>query len=217
MKNEILHFDETKFNQEVSATEGIIKAAQQILDKHKAYGDLFPLVSASQITGLLSSGRGARAAYRSLVVDNLEVPEIKPGIRMKKDAYIQSLELPSFDYISGICEANSHLLANVNPRLLDIDNGVVTINESAVAKLKETYTMYADTKLKQSLLQAHREAAAALDKLNSLLRMAGVKGFERDTEINYGFAVIDGQIMADTEVYRARWSVKSEDQAGASL
>lgn len=205
-KTSVIHFDEAQFNGMVEKERGYQKICQQILDAHKEFGAVFPLTETHQINLLLNSQHGAAAAYRNMIVDNIKIPEVAPGIKMKKEHFVDTLDLPSFSELNTICEAGRSYGVGKSVKIVG-DRAV--IDEDVLNSLRDNITVYADTKFKEDLHSAHVAAAESMNKLNSLLQEAGIAHMTAETNLNIPFKVIDGNIKARTENYTNRWFEKT--------
>jgi hypothetical protein len=173
MKKQILHFNETAFQKSVNDAKELVSLGQKTLDLHYRIGNLFKLDTITMITDIL---QGGEQKYKELVMDNIDVPEISQGLKMKREVFIENIEWPDLSEIKRIQGGVARYLSGAN--LCKLNGKGISLDDAAVQQHRELYTVYADTPRKEDVMNAHIEAAAALSKLDKLLKKEGKMGID---------------------------------------
>jgi predicted translin family RNA/ssDNA-binding protein len=209
-QKEVIYFDEAKFTQELNKAKERVKSVQKILNAHMELGNLFPLDSVEKIKKVLENPTN----YRNMYLDTFPTPEIAPGLKMKRDAFLASIETPDTSLINEVVKSlpddqRSYLPTDA---IQIVDNHAI-LPEAYRQSLKDRCTRYVENDIEAEIYKTHKEAAEALNKLNKLLESVGVHGRMINHHANNGhirafgggslFYFINGtDIDIKTDLYR---------------
>lgn len=202
MKNKnVAYFNESAYFVEVRKAEAALPQIQILIKEFSTLG-LFELDTISQIKCLIEDGsKYIKAQLEQLVKE--EQPKIGK-FKMKASSIVDTLDLPDLDQIDSLCFALRNY-AYMVPQFYDYTQGKISINNSALDSLRERYSIIAKTPAQIKLVECHKLAADALDKLSSALGEAGCSAIDMQNRYGDLFFAVAGRIEVREVWYQANW------------
>lgn len=98
------------------------------------------------------------------IAETVQIPTIYGKWKQKKNAFVDTLELPDFTELSKLAKECKLLWRDF--KFYMIDSAKIVLNKKEVDTIKDSCILYARTPEQEQLAVAHKEALEALNKLN---------------------------------------------------
>ena len=164
MKNEIFYFNSPEYEAAVRGIQTARERFQSLLNEVRRL-EHFDISSLEDLTDLANQGS---QYLKNRISDMIPPPENLGPFRMRRGSIADLLELPDFTGIDSLTEKCREVADRARYLVLARDGSRVDIDELAMEKLRETYTVRAKDKTEQDALDAYREMVGALQRMRKI-------------------------------------------------
>lgn len=192
----ILHFNAGQYNSQLSHLNEGKEAIQNLMAEFKKL-DIATIDFKKNFVEIIKDGE---SFIKSKIVESIE-PPMFGNYRMKKQDFINTLELPDFTAFTEANELCKEYESDL--KYFSFDGNKVVINTKEVEALKERLSTVAKTPKQIRLAKAHEQAAKALTELNNAMAdlFGQGRGLFIDHDIKRYFLIKDGEYITNEYFY----------------
>jgi len=193
MKKILVHCNQSQLENKLKELKEGVEKIQPLLDEFKSL-DLFKINDLSDLKNLIDY---KEKYVRERLAQEIEVPKFG-SLKMKPEAFIATLELPSFNKLNSLADACTPFMYKLS--YYELNDNTISIPNHAIEELQNAYSVFATTAKQLRFHEAHKKAAIALQELDSAYK--DVFGIEIDRDAKFSsYFLMNNSIGVNPKVY----------------
>ncbi len=185
--SKILYHDQNGFNNRMTEIKKGLEPLQNLLNEFNKT-DLFKISTNKELSELID---GSEKYIKERLAMQIEVPKFG-GFFMKKAAFVDTLELPSFDKINSLAVTAQDFVKNI--KYFAIKGAKVVTDDKEVEVLREQYSCVAITKEQIRYGEAFTKVSEALTEYHNSLKALNKIGLYDESKFMDYFRITEDKV-----------------------